>query len=87
MSKTIRLSDLDETIREFLTTALAEGGVVFVDADGCRNGALVPWTEAKAEEREAARERLREIAERTRERMEADGRTEEQLDEILQEGR
>jgi hypothetical protein len=85
MARTIRLTELDDDVREFLTSALAEGGLVFQLPDGRRCGALVPWTEAMAEEREAARERLREIARRTRERMEADGRTEEELDRILQE--
>jgi len=83
--KTVKLTELDEAVRSFLDQAQQGDGIRVEDAEGEPCYSVAPFYRAGDQERQQALARLAEIQRKQRERMEAEGKTEEQLDEILQE--
>ncbi|MEX0701007.1 MAG: hypothetical protein WD069_02825 [Planctomycetales bacterium] len=84
MTKYVKLNELSESVRTFLDEALAGEGTVIEDERGRTRGRVVPVTLAPTSEQDSAWRRLKAIQRKTRQRMLAAGRTEGELDRILQ---
>jgi len=82
--KIVKLTELDEAVRSFLSQAQQGEGIRVEDASGEPRYSVAPYDRAGEQERAEALARLAKLQKRRRERMEAEGKTEDQLDEILQ---
>jgi len=84
MIRKIRLNDLQEPLRTFLDEALAGDGVVIEDAGGQLRGRLLPFAQVSRDERDRALRELRSLQDTVQERIDAEGKSEAELDAILQ---
>ena len=83
--KKLKLADLNEAVRSFVT-GIGEGESVLVeDETGRARYGVIPFREAPPEEQEAAWQDIQDIQREAGDRMRARGQTEEDLDRILQE--
>lgn len=78
----ISLDQLSEPIRLFLSQIPKQGGVLVEDEGGRVCFGVIPYQEAPAPDQAAARLRLAELQQRVAERLQ--GKSEEELDRILQ---
>jgi hypothetical protein len=83
--KTVKLTELDESVRTFLAQVPPGEGIRVDDDAGLPRFSVVPYRRATEEQRLAALARLVEIQRNTRAQMEREGKTEAELDRILQE--
>jgi hypothetical protein len=84
MIKKIRLNEIQEPVRTFLDEALSGDGVVIEDAAGQLRGRLRPFTQVSQEERDRALRELRALQATVQQRIDAAGKSEPELDAILQ---
>lgn len=82
--KRLALDDLSEPVRLFLSQVPKIGGVLVEDDRGRICFGVIPYQEASATEQHAARERLADLQRRVSERLQTQGKPEEDLDTILQ---
>lgn len=78
----ITLDQLSEPVRLFLSQIPKEGGMLVEDERGRVCFGVIPYREASGSEQAAARLRLAELQQRVGERLQ--GKSEEELDRILQ---
>ena len=83
--KSVKLTELSEAVRSFLREAFEGGGVVIEDDSGSSHGGVFPYTRASAEEQAESWGRLQALQKRVGDRLRKQGKTEEELDRILQE--
>ena len=81
----IKITELSESVRSFLDEVRSGGGVIVEDESGRPRYGVSPYDQATEDERQAAWLRMRRLQREVRLRMEAEGKTEEELDRILQE--
>lgn len=80
----ITLDQLSEPVRMFLSQVPKTGGVIVEDERGQARFGVIPYPDDSAAEQAAARIRLAELQQRVGERLLAQGKSEEELDRILQ---
>lgn len=83
--KTVKMTELNEAVRQFLDQAKDEDAIRVEDDSGKPRYTVARFYRATEEERAAALARLAEVQKNIRRRMEAAGKTEEELDRILRE--
>jgi len=82
---TVKLADLSDDVQSFLGQAGEEGGILVEDEEGNPCCSVAGFRRPTPEQRRKALESLAEIQRNVRLQMEADGRTEDEIDRILQE--
>ena len=80
----ITLDELSEPVRLFLSQVPKTGGVIVEDGGGRVCFGVIPYQEAPASEQAAARARLAELQQRVGQQFQAQGKSEEELDRILE---
>ena len=80
----ITLDQLSEPVRLFLSQVPKTGGVLVEDERGQVCFGVIPYQQASASEQVVARVRLAELQKRVGERLGAQGKSEGELDRILQ---
>ena len=80
----ITIDELSEPVRLFLSQVPKTGGMIVEDERGRICFGVIPYQEAPASEQAAARVRLGELQRRVGEQLQAQGKSEEQLDRLLQ---
>jgi hypothetical protein len=83
--KKVRLSELSEAVRLFLTQAMQSGGVEIEDETGRVRGGFVPYRDPTTEERRQAQAELEKLWQRTGPAMQEAGVSEADIDRDLQE--
>ncbi|MGD9855915.1 MAG: hypothetical protein AB7U20_13300 [Planctomycetaceae bacterium] len=84
--RTISLNEVSEQVRVFLEHAAAGDGVIVVAEDtGEPRIGVFPYSHVSCEERERAWRDIQAIQLNVQRRLDAAGKTEEELDAILQE--
>ncbi len=81
----LRLSQLSEAVRSFLTDALKGDGFVIEDDDGEPQGGFVPYRYPTDAQKQEAFAGLRRLWEHTDKAMHESGVTEDDIDRVLQE--
>jgi hypothetical protein len=84
-TNSVKLADLSDDVQSFLGQANEEGGILVEDDEGNPCFSVAGFRRPTPEQRRKALEELAEIQRNVRLQMEADGRTEEELDRIIQE--
>lgn len=82
--KKIRLSEVGEAVRLFVSQALQSGGVEIEDDAGQLRGTVVPYRDPTPEERQRAHSELQQLWAKTGPAMQEAGVTEEDIDRDLQ---
>ncbi|HVA50368.1 MAG TPA: hypothetical protein VNH11_28700 [Pirellulales bacterium] len=80
----ISMDQLSEPVRLFLSQVPKTGGVLVEDERGRVCFGVIPYQEAPASEQQAARVRLATLQQRVGERLQAQGKSQEELDRLLQ---
>ena len=83
--KSVKLTELTDDVRSFLSQAGEGGGVMAEDETGQARYSVAPYHQSTAEERAAALKWLERTQHKSRQAMEAQGVTEDDLDRLLQE--
>jgi len=83
--KKIRLSEMSEAVRLFVSQAFQSGGVEIQDDTGQLQGSFVPYRDPTPEERRRGQAALEELWEKTGPAMQESGVTEADIDRELQE--
>lgn len=81
----VRFAELSDPVRAFLNEIRSGEGVIVEDERGRPRYGISPYDEATEAERQAAWLRLQELQREVRRRIEAEGKTEEELEQILRE--
>jgi hypothetical protein len=82
--KKVRLSDLSEAVRIFLTQAIQGGGVEIEDETGRIQGGIVPFRDPSADERRRAQVELENLWAKTGRALQEAGVCEADIDRDLQ---
>lgn len=77
--KKVRLSELTETVRQFLDRVFEGGGVVVEDNEGRTRGSFVPYRDPTPEEERRADESLARLRQKTSAAMKEAGVTEDDV--------
>ena len=83
--KSVKLAELSDDVRSFLSQAGEGGGVMVEDETGRARYSVAPYHQPTSEERAAALKWLEQTQRKSRQAMEAQGVTEDDLDRVLQE--
>lgn len=85
MAKNLKISELNEPVRILLDQMQADDIVTLEDEQGRARFIIAPVVRASPAERAAALSRLRHLQEETRQSMQGQGVSEEDVDRLLQE--
>lgn len=80
----IRLSELSDAVRAWLNEIRKGDGIVIEDDAGQGRYSVAPFHQATADERHAALQRLGRLQVQTRQGMDEQGVTEDDVDRLLQ---
>ena len=81
--KTIRLTEVSETIRSFLNQVLQGEGAVIEDESGRARGRFVPYRDPTPEEERRADESLEKLRQKTAKAMKKHGVTEDDVMRVI----
>ena len=79
----VKLSELDEAVRDFLTSALQGDGVIVEDDDGQAQGSLLPYCRPTSEQRQRAEASLERLRQKTGDAMRRHGVTEDDIVRVI----
>ena len=79
----IRIDELSQPVRDFLTQATRDGSVVIVDQDGQLQCGITPYFESTHAEKQQALNSLKELQAKVGKSMEGQGVTEDEMMKVL----